>query len=134
MIDFLGGFVTGVLVGAAGTYYGDKFTDRRRKREAAREFRKLFTNCQEKMPELFAEMRNDLRANPLTRELVLMGENDGYIGEPVFSYFYEKHENLADKVRLLVSNGFVNAVPKRTYPRFQMKECFVTMLLEDAHT
>src|SRR5438874_8277127 len=52
-------FLLGTATGAAGTYFADKYTDKRRRQEAATathgEFAKLF----ELMPDLLREMQRD---------------------------------------------------------------------------
>ncbi len=52
--------LTGVLIGAAGNYFADRFTDERRAKQRNREAKKQFREVEGLMPDLIAEMRTDI--------------------------------------------------------------------------
>ena len=76
------------------------------------------------MPEFFAEMRADLKSFPMKREFILMPKLSMYNAgrkEPL-SYHYEDHEDLADKVGLLVNEGVVTDITYNNVDRYVMSE------------
>ena len=54
-------FLVGMALGASGQYFASKFTDQRRRQEAKRETQDRFKKAREAVPDLIAEMRDDLR-------------------------------------------------------------------------
>ena len=83
------------------------------------------------MPDLFAEMREDLTANPIRREFVVMSKDGAYFGgnKAVLAYYYESHEDLPDKVGLLVSEGLVTDITYNNTDRYVLSEPLVEHLL-----
>ncbi len=65
------------------------------------------------MPDLLAEMRQDLQEDPLSREFIVMRKGWGYStgGQPLLVYYYEDHPNLDNKFRVLQNLGFIQLVP-----------------------
>jgi len=53
-------FLIGTATGAAGNYFAQKYTDKRRKKEAVVVEDSLFLELKARMPDLFEEMRTDL--------------------------------------------------------------------------
>jgi len=93
-----------------------------------------FGLIQRKMPELFEEMRIDLQEHPNGREFFVLPKG-AMIGmkDPsrmIFEYRCEKHENLADKVGILESYGFVHDITSANVGRFKMTEEFVDFLFK----
>ena len=82
------------------------------------------------MPELFAEMRTDLKAFPMKREFIVMPKfamyNAGH--KQPLSYHYEDHEDLADKIGLLVNEGVVTDITYNNVDRYVMSEPLVEYL------
>ena len=97
---------------------------------------------QDKMPDLFAEMREDLGSNPIKREFILKREGSIYnaVRKAPLEYYFESHEDLADKVGLLVSEGLVTDITHNDVDRYVFSEPLVEFLLksyqtgEDSHT
>ena len=84
------------------------------------------------MPALFSEIREDLLANPLKREFILKGQGGIYNAgkkEPL-AYFFESHEDLPDKVGLLVSEGLVRDITYNNTDRYVLSEPLVEFLLK----
>ena len=94
--------------------------------------RPFFRRIESLMPELFAEMRADLKSLPLKREFILMPKMAMYNAgqkEPL-SYSYEDHQDLADKVGLLVNEGVVTDITHNSVDRYLMSEALVEYLEE----
>ena len=92
--------------------------------------RAFFRRIESLMPEFFAEMRADLKSFPMKREFILMPKLAMYTAgqkEPL-SYHYEDHEDLADKVGLLVNEGVVTDITYNNVDRYVMSETLVEYL------
>ena len=127
-------FVGGAMVGAAGTYLGDRFTDSRRAKEARAETRASFNRLHEQMPDLLCEMRSDLQApeSSLIREFALLA-NPRLVydhSKPRFQYYFESYPQLHPQVDLLVAAGFVEQLDSPNVPMYRMKENFVDILIK----
>lgn len=130
-VEFGVGLLTGTFIGAAGAYFGDKYTDIRRKKEAAREQRDAFVKCEKTMPKLFAEMRANLKSHPLARKFVLIhGMYAGSNDEAVFVYRFDEHADLKGKVDMLESSGFVENITLARTARYRMTETFAELLAQ----
>lgn len=94
----------------------------------------FFSRIESLMPELFAEMRADLKSFPMKREFILMPKSAMYNAgqKQPLSYHYEDHEDLADKVGLLVNEGVVIDITYNNVDRYVMSETLVEYLAENA--
>lgn len=90
----------------------------------------------DQMPDLFAEMREDLGSNPIKREFILKREGSIYnaVRKAPLEYYFESHEDLADKVGLLVSEGLVTDITHNDVDRYVFSELLVEFLLESHQT
>ena len=59
-MDNLISFLSGIIIGATGSYFGNKYTDRRREQEAKSKEKQQFLEVVGMMPDLISEMKNDL--------------------------------------------------------------------------
>jgi len=129
-------FLIGTATGAAGHYFGEKKSDRRREKEAAKASLKRFRDLHAKMPVLMQEMRNDLALDgmALVREFFVLpskGVTIGFSSKSRFRYFENEHDSLREKLDLLLHAGFiVDASPSST-PIFRMEETFVELLQKE---
>lgn len=83
------------------------------------------------MPQVFAEMREDLRKRPLCREFIVMSRNtmyNGGDGKQVLVYHHEDHEDLPNKVDVLVNSGAVTDITHTNVNRYVMSEALVEYL------
>ena len=82
------------------------------------------------MPDLVAEMRGDLRDNPLRREFVVLKKAWSYWakGNELF-YYYDDHADLDSKLQVLQSLGFVRDITYNNTKRFIFADHFVDWLL-----
>ena len=82
------------------------------------------------MPELINEIVNDLKANPIFREFIL--QKKGWIynsgGKQILVYYYEDHNNLDAKIRLLENNGLVTDITDNNTLRYIFEENFIQEL------
>lgn len=92
------------------------------------DFSKLFAL----MPDLINEIRNDLIEHPILREFILQGRgwiyNSG--GKTVLVYYYEDHDNLEAKIKLLENNGLVQDITFNNTKRYVLTEEFVQALVD----
>jgi hypothetical protein len=126
-------FLVGALSGAAGQYLGAKYTDRRRKKEAEKALTGLLKKMRELMPELIAEMSQDIRLEGYesVREFVLLpSERTLFNGgeKKRFVYFEAAIDNLIGKVQILEHEGLVIDVSPGNAPIYRMTEEFVELL------
>lgn len=101
-------------------------------RDRRSEDRTTLERMESLMPSLFAEMRNDLHSHPLKREFIVASQGSIYTAgmkEPL-AYCYESHENLVDKVGVLVNEGLVTDITYNAVDRYVMSEPLVQYLLE----
>lgn len=82
------------------------------------------------MPSLFSEMRDDLVKNPLQREFIVMSNQHMYNSgdKQILAYYYEDHEDLANKVGVLVNTGAVTDITYNNVDRYLMTEALVDYL------
>jgi hypothetical protein len=81
------------------------------------------------IPDLLKEMANDMKKNPLAREFILLSKHwvYGFTSE-ILVYYYEDHENLDQKIKLLENNNFVEDISYNNTKRYVFEEDFVEML------
>ena len=94
----------------------------------------FFKRIDSVMPALFAEMRSNLKSFPMKREFILMPKTATYNAgrRTPLSYYYEDHEDLADKVDLLVNEGVVTDITYNSVDRYKMSEALVEYLERSA--
>lgn len=84
------------------------------------------------MPELFKEMRQDLKKTPLKREFILSPTETtmGWFPDGILVYYENKHSSLQDKVNLLIDHGMVIDITTTKYtPKYRMQKDFVQYLI-----
>ena len=84
------------------------------------------------MPELFSEMRVDLKDTPLYREFIIMPKTAIYSsgGRSILAYYYEDHVDLSHKVTILANAGAVIDITYNNTDRYLMSEALVKHLSE----
>ena len=84
------------------------------------------------MPELFSEMRVDLKETPLYREFIIMSKTAIYNsgGRSILAYYYEDHVDLSHKVTILANIGAVIDIAYNNVDRYLMSEALVKYLSE----
>lgn len=83
----------------------------------------VFERMERLMPALLAEMRQDLNANPLRREFVVMKRSWSYWakGNELF-YYYDNHPDLDDKLRILENERLVQDITYNNAKRYVLSE------------
>ncbi|MHB0878432.1 MAG: hypothetical protein ACYC5O_20545 [Anaerolineae bacterium] len=91
----------------------------------------MFAKLERLMPDLLAEMRDDLRDCPTNREFVLLGSrwvyNSG--GKPFVSYYFENHADLENKMHVLENLGLIRDIAFNDVKRYVMSEKLADYLL-----
>lgn len=131
-VSHLATFLGGTIVGAAGSYMADRFTDRRRKKEAISEAKQRFLAIQNLIPDLIAEIKADLGEpeKQLIREFVCLSNNRIIFNHdrPRFQYYETDHPDLTNKIQFLVDEGYVRDVSTTSHPIYRMSDEFVAFL------
>jgi hypothetical protein len=78
---------------------------------------------EEKMPDLFAEMRKDFADTPLFREIILLDSTGcNYLDDGVFIYHRSMHPNLDGMFWILENHRLVTAITSDDVDRYRMSE------------
>ena len=127
-------FIGGLIVGVFGNYYAAKLTDRRRSKEAHGQEETEFERAKKQMPELIAEMREDL-LKPETehcRKFFILS-NPGVnlnLSSPTLFYYEDQHKNLRGKVTILENLGYVYDITDGRSPKYRMEGHFAQLLVK----
>jgi hypothetical protein len=124
-------FLLGTATGAAGTYFADKCTDKRRRKEASAATQTAFSKLFELMPDLLRQMQQDF-AQPgrsSCREFFVIPKGAQLWATPN-SFYYEDDgtNNYLGKTRILEAHRYVIDITPGNAPKFQMTEEFVALL------
>lgn len=126
-------FLIGTATGAAGTYFAEKYTDARRRKEQFNEDKKTFTALAARMPDLLTEMKIDLadQRHAEWREFYVV-QKGTTINTRRNSFFYEDDgaNGYLSKVRTLEEYGLVSDITPGKAPMFRMTDVFVIRLNE----
>lgn len=90
-----------------------------------------FQMLEDKMPKLIAEMREDLGSEQFIREFVILSKKWTYNGDPanpVFSYFFEDHDNLKPMLKVMQNYGAIFETTHNNTDRFEFTEDFAEYL------
>jgi hypothetical protein len=93
-----------------------------------------FPDIEKKAPTLIAEMREDLRGAPLTRQFVLLSRKWSYNAGPTpqFSYFFEDHEQLLGIMTIMEHGRAIYSAKFNRVDRYNFTEEFVSYLMGDS--
>lgn len=93
-----------------------------------------FERLERMMPDLIAEMRDDVAKSPLTRELIVLGKGWIYNSGPrsYFQYFFEEHDDILSKLRIMENYRAIIDIKYNDVYRYQLTEDFVEFLLMPA--
>lgn len=93
----------------------------------------IFVDIENLIPELLADMRNDLRNNPLIREFIIMRKCAIYNGNSnnlVFQYYFEEHSCLRSKLRILENHALIHEITYNSTSRFVISEELAAYLIK----
>lgn len=90
-----------------------------------------FERLEEMLPHLVAEMREDIKKSPFTREIIALYKMQRYIpGEtPFFEYYFDAHADLLGKLKVMENYGALVNIKFNNVPRFEFTEDFAEYLL-----
>lgn len=127
------GFLVGAATGAAGTYFGNKYTDERREKKAKSDKIKLFESLWDSQNKLLIEMKQDMD-NPdfkFHREFYVLDSNWSFNHDgPYLSYRLDIHDSLKQQLKILEAQGFINDVSEfgKSVSKYRFEERFVELL------
>jgi hypothetical protein len=126
-------FLVGALTGAAGHYYGEKYTDQRRLKESYKSLISSFVSIEEQIPELITEMREDLKKHIIVREFIVTTSSKIIVDtrKTPLGYFENEHKHLTQQLALLENNQCISKISDAgglTFYRFSEK--FAEWLLQ----
>jgi hypothetical protein len=134
-VSHFAAFLGGTIVGCAGQYFADRFTDRRRRQEARSAEHKQFANLRASMPKLFEEMKRDLEndAAHSVREFVIVPNRRVSFNssKPRFIYYEDDHPNVRIQADRLLDAGYIDDVTVGNAPIYRMREHFVALVREE---
>jgi hypothetical protein len=89
-----------------------------------------FSKIERLMPKLLSEMRKDAAKFPVVREFIALkkGLVFWYPDRPMFTYYYEDHEDLDGKLQILENLRFIRNIKYNNVPRFVIEEEFADYL------
>lgn len=125
------GFVVGAFTGAAGTYFGNKYTDRRRESEARSNAVKEFEYLRVKFPKLVDEMTIDVSKPEFSGVRIFFVKTKNTIlntREPHFVYFTDDHDDLSAALSVMVDFGYIQDITPGNCPKYRFYEHFYHML------
>lgn len=91
-----------------------------------------FHKLEDMMPSLVAEMRDDLASAPFSREFIIGSKMWSYTGDPqnpIFSYYFEDHDNLKPMLKVMQNYGAIIETTFNKTDRFEFTEDFAEYLL-----
>jgi hypothetical protein len=90
-----------------------------------------FQKLEQKMPNLVAEMRDDLASKPFIREFIIISKKviyNGNLENPIFSYYFEDHDNLKPMLKVMQNYGAIIETTHNSVDRFEFTEDFAEYL------
>lgn len=83
----------------------------------------VFDRLEKMMPDLVAEMRNDLREHCLSREFVALKKSWRYSPRGnELAYYYDEHSELDNKLRILQNKGLIQDITYNNVARYIITE------------
>ncbi|MGY6708325.1 MAG: hypothetical protein ACXIVF_08355 [Rhizobiaceae bacterium] len=91
---------------------------------------RTFERLERMVPDLVAEMREDIANSPFTRELIAFKRGWSYGGQvrPYFTYYYDDHDELLGKLNVMENYGALVDIKFNDVYRYEMTEDFVEYL------
>lgn len=124
-------FLLGAATGATGKYFADVFTDKRRKQEAKQEARELFEKMVSEMPDLLAEMRDDLSkpGQESWRDFYVLEKGRSFWSDKdTLCYSDDGTNGYFAKAQLLFECGYIKDVSINEIPKYRFRHAFVERL------
>lgn len=125
------GFVVGAFTAAAGHYFGEKYTDKRRSIESASEHDEHWADLARRFPQVIAKMKADVQKpdSLTTREFFVKSSGTTVNrSESYFEYHTDVHSDLGAAISYLQELGFIEDITLDNCPMYRMREHFVDKL------
>jgi len=129
------GFLAGTATGAAGTYFGNKYTDERKNKEIQKEVKNFYKSLWNTHEILLTEMQKDV-LNPeyeFHREFFLLSRGlcFNFRGK-YLAYYTEEHSGLEQQLKIFESHGLIKDVTEygKNVKKYQFSENLVDHLLK----
>ena len=131
LLSILVGFLAGAATGAAGQYFGAKYTDKRLAREASSESLRAWHDLERRFPNVIAEMRKDAN-NPemaaVRQFFVKTSRSSVNAAGPCFEYHTDVHPDLDAAIAQLERLSYVEDITPGNCPMYRMREELIDML------
>jgi hypothetical protein len=125
------GFVIGAFTGAAGSYLGNKYTDKRRSKECENIDDELWNNLVNRFPIIIQEMIDDVN-NPDfvgARKFFVMESNEMITKtEASFEYHTDVHPELCAAIMYLEDINYIQDITPGNCPMYRFYEHFYERL------
>jgi hypothetical protein len=125
------GFVVGGFTGAAGTFYGNKFTDQRRRKENTKAEFNQWESLKLKFPTIIEEMIEDVK-NPdfagVRTFFIKCSRTSVNKSEPSFEYHTDIHPELNAAILYMQDLGYIEDITPKNCPKYQFYEQFYDLL------
>ena len=95
----------------------------------------VLSSVEKLIPELLADMKNDLSEYPFIREFVILSNKWVYDSDPnnmVLAYYFENHSYLRNKLRILENYGLIYEITYDDVARFVISEELAAYLTSDS--
>lgn len=129
------GFIFGTFTGAAATYYGNLFTDKRRAKEYERAKDREWKEICDRFPGIINRMKEDFN-NPenygVRRFFITTRNTCINRSEPSFIYLKDEFQELSAAVRYLEGKGYIRDITSGNCPLYVAEEHFVDRLESDS--
>ncbi|MDO6428661.1 hypothetical protein Q4489_16745 [Thalassotalea sp. 1_MG-2023] len=127
------GFLVGTATGAAGTYFGNKYTDIRKSKEKKRAEESFYKKLWSEHPTLLSEMKADLTNSESSyhREFFALSKRSMVnIKGQHLSYYFEEHDSLEQQLIAFVGKGLIVDVTEfgKNLSKYQFTDTFVDHL------
>ena len=131
LLPLLVTFVAGAFTGAAGTYLGQKYTDKRRNNEAKSESDRQWEEICSRFPNVIDEMRKDARNEEFSvvrKFFVKSSKTTVNMSEPHLEYYTDVHPDLDAAISHLEDMRYIEDITPGNCPMYRMYEHFVDRL------
>ena len=125
------GFVVGGFTGAAGTFYGNKFTDQRRKREKTKAENSQWETLKLKFPAIIEEMIKDVKNPDFPGVRTFFVKSSRTLvnrSEPSFEYHTDVHPELNAAILHMKDLGYIEDITPKDCPKYRFYEHFYDLL------
>lgn len=125
------GFLVGSFTGAASTYLGNKYTDKRRLKETISLEEQRWNNLLKRFPDIIQEMIEDVK-NPdfVGARKFFIKESGTSVNraEPCFEYHTDVHPELNAAIMYLEDIGYIQDITPGNCPMYRFYEDFYDRL------